>query len=61
VVLKEASLSSKGKDPIPEFGLIRRGFLGSSSVSPSLPVVSPIIGVAELGIHSLAATSLPSS
>jgi hypothetical protein len=61
VVLKEPSLSSKGKDPIPEFGLIRRGFLGSSSISPYLLVVSPIIGVAELGIHSLVAASLPSS
>jgi hypothetical protein len=57
----EASLSSKGKDPIPEFGLICRGFIGLSSVSPSLLVVSPIIGVAELGIHSPAATSLPLS
>jgi hypothetical protein len=61
VVLKEASLSSMGKDLIPEFGLIRWGFLGSSSVSSSLPVVLPIIGVAELVIHSLAAASLPSS
>ena len=61
MVLKEASLSSKGNDPIPEFGFIGRVFLGSSSVSPSSPVVSPIIGVAKLGIHSLAATFLPSS
>ena len=61
VVLKEVILSSKGKDPIPEFGLIRRGFLGSGSVSPSLPVVSSTSGVAELGLQSPAAASLPSS
>ena len=52
VVLKEASLSSKGKDPILEIGLIRRGFLGSISVSPILLVVLPTIGVVELGLHS---------
>jgi hypothetical protein len=56
VVLKEASLSSKGKDPIPLSGVSRVEFF-----SPSLPVVSPIIGVAKLDIHSLAAAFLPSS
>jgi hypothetical protein len=32
----EASLSSKGKDPLPENGLLRRGFLGSNFASSSL-------------------------
>jgi hypothetical protein len=52
VVLKEASLSSKGEDLIPEIELIRRGFLGSIFVSPTLSVVLPTIGVVELGLHS---------
>jgi hypothetical protein len=58
VVLKEASLSSMWKDPIPEVGLTHRGYLGSSFVSPSLPVVLPIFGVDELGFHSPAGASL---
>jgi hypothetical protein len=33
---KEASLSSKGKDPCLEKALLRRGFLGSNPVSSSL-------------------------
>ena len=61
VVLKEVSLSSKGKDPIPEIGLICWGFLGSSSVAPSLPVVSPSSGMAKLGLQSPTAAFLPSS
>jgi hypothetical protein len=61
MVLKEVSLSSKGKDPTPEIGLMCRGFLGLSSVSSSLPVVSPTRGVAELGIQSPAVALLPSS
>ena len=53
-VLKEASLSSKGKDPILELGLIRQGFLGSIFFCPTLPVVA-------LGLHSPAAASELSS
>jgi hypothetical protein len=34
--VKEASLSSKGKDPLPENGMLHQGFLWSNSASSSL-------------------------
>ena len=49
---KEASLSTKGykdsrvevdENPAPVKGLIHRGCLGSSSVSPSMPVVNKLL------------------
>jgi hypothetical protein len=44
VVLKEKSLSSKGRDPIPEQGLFRWGFLGVSFDPSPLLVEASIQG-----------------